>query len=88
MSVVFDSLARVIVLSFLAWMLIMLPVTVALAVRLDFRPALAVAFGLLPIPFLGWALVLWLGRHNLPSVNDGSSAASPDALSGSWRNES
>ena len=70
MSTIIDALAKVILLSIVPWMLIMVPTSAALAYRLNWRPGVGAALGLIPFPFAGW-LIVW----GFATRNDGSATA-------------
>lgn len=57
MSAVFDALGTAVALSLMSWLVIMLPVSAALAHRLGWSPAYGALLALIPIPFLSWIIV-------------------------------
>lgn len=58
MSAILDSLTVVVGLSAVAWIVVMCGTGAALAHRLGWRAVYGALLGLLPVPFLGWVIVL------------------------------
>jgi hypothetical protein len=61
---VVDSVAQVILLTSLAWMVVMVGTGAALAHRLGWRAGYGALLGLIPIPFMGWLIVCAYARRN------------------------
>lgn len=69
MRAVLDALSLSVVLVVLPWLLIQMGIGAALAFRHGIPPAIGAAFGLIPIPCVGWICVLAKAKRSI-SVSD------------------
>jgi hypothetical protein len=70
MRAVLDALSLSVVLVVLPWLLIQMGIGAALAFRHDISPAVGAAFGLIPIPCVGWLCVLAKAKRPLHVTDD------------------
>ncbi len=81
MSEILDSLGTAIGLTFVAWLVIMLPMSAALAYRRRWNVGYALLLACLPVPFLGWAVVATLSSRHAHRVGSGVAAYLPAVAS-------
>ena len=72
MRAILDALSLSVVLLVLPWIFIQVGIGAALAWRHGLAPVVGAACGLIPVPFLGWVVVIAVARRGLTGSDEGS----------------